>query len=83
MTSDSQSNANESDNRIRFKTFAERRTDKAIKAINSIGHLHNNDYYEWTDKDVNKIFNAINAAIKESRSKFDSTNSKQKSGFKL
>ena len=65
MTSDSQSNANDSDNRIRFKTFAERRTDKAIKAINSIGHLHNNDYYEWTDKDVNKMrSNHVSASMR-------------------
>ena len=67
-------------NRERFQSFAEARTNKALAAIKSIGHLHNTQYYESTPQEVNKIFAALNEAIKEANSKFKN---KKNGEFKL
>ena len=65
-------------NRERFQMFAEKRTNKAIHAIKSIGHLHNSAYYEWEEKDINAIIAALNSAIKETKSRFDINSQKSK-----
>ena len=69
------------ENRERFVKFAERRTDKALKAINSIGHLHNRDYYLYKDDDIKQIFAELNKAINDARNKFSNTS--DKSSFRL
>ena len=67
--------------RKRFVTFAERRTDKALQAINSIGHLHNRDYYQYSEDDIKDIFSVLNKAIKDAQQKF--SNTPDKGSFKL
>ena len=45
--------------RERFVRLAEARTNKIINMIQLLGNCSNQSMYEYTQKDVNKIFSAI------------------------
>ena len=45
--------------REKFKRLAESRTNKVIDMLGLIGNLSNQSNYEYTAKDVNKIFSSI------------------------
>lgn len=60
----------EMDKKKNFKRLAESRTEKAIDEIRKIGNLSNTNNYSYTKEDVDKIFNALNEAIEESKKKF-------------
>jgi len=73
-----------SEARDKFVRLAEARTQKAIDAIQLIGNMSNPTNYSYTDKDVDQIFKALNDALKESRSRFKASASRDKSSsFKL
>ena len=43
----------------KFVRLAENRTNKVLEMIRLIGNLANRSVYDYTDADVEKIFNAI------------------------
>ena len=69
-------------NRERFVRIAEARTQKIIDTIRLLGNCSNSYAYEYTQKDIDKIFSAIEAELKAAKNKFSSTDTKE-SKFKL
>lgn len=68
--------------REKFKRLAESRTNKVIDMLGLIGNLSNQSNYEYTAKDVNKIFSSIEKALDIQRERFNSNLSKRRR-FKL
>ncbi|MEW6102740.1 MAG: hypothetical protein AB1630_02790 [bacterium] len=54
----------------RFKRLASTRTNKILKAINVLGNCSNRQVYSYTERDIEKIFSAIEAKMKETRVRF-------------
>jgi len=75
-------NRMESD-RDKFVRLATKRVNNAIKTIQLIGNLSNRGNYDYTDKDVDRIFGALAAEIKICRERFASSGAKNKTGFSL
>ncbi|MBS6382364.1 MAG: hypothetical protein E6759_06780 [Veillonella sp.] len=68
--------------REKFKRLAESRTNKVIDMLGLIGNLSNQSNYEYTARDVNKIFSSIEKALDVQRERFNSNLSKRRR-FKL
>jgi len=66
----------------KFVRVAESRTNKLISMIRLWGTCSNKAVYEYTDKDVKKIFNALESELKAAKSKFLET-SETGAKFKL
>ena len=56
--------------REKFVRMAESRTIKVISMIRLLGNCSNRLAYEYTEKDVNKIFAAIESAIGDAKKRF-------------
>lgn len=67
----------------RFKRLAEARTEKILDMIELLGNLSNGSFYEYTNEQVEKIFNAIELKTAESKAKFKKKNSDDKGRFRL
>ena len=65
-----------------FKRLAESRTNKVIDMLALIWNLSNQSNYEYTARDVNKIFSSIEKALDIQRERFNSNLSKKRR-FKL
>ena len=70
-------------NRERFVRIAEARTQKIIDMIDLLGNCSNQYNYEYTQKDVAKMFTAIENALKSSRARFTTENSSKNARFKF
>ena len=70
-------------NRERFVRIAEARTQKIIDLIELIGNCSNQYNYEYTQKDVEKMFSAIESALKSSKARFTTETSNKDSRFKF
>ena len=70
-------------NRERFIRIAEARTQKIIDMIDLLGNCSNQYNYEYTQKDVDKMFAAIETALKKSKSKFSSEKTNKETRFKF
>ena len=57
--------------RDRFVRLANKRVNKALKAMRLIGNLSNRSSYEYTDADINKIIRTLDAELKELRLRFE------------
>lgn len=57
----------------KFKRIASNRTQKIIDMIRLLGNCGNSYVYEYSKEEVDKIFSAIEAELKDARKKFDST----------
>jgi len=66
--------------RDRFKKLAEYRTNKVLKRLKVLGNCANRSAYEYTEKEVNKIFSEIEKSVREIKAKFHFP---KKSRFKL
>jgi len=66
----------------RFATLAEKRVNNAITSIRSVGKLTNKTRYEYTDKDVRKIYTALKAEIDAMRDALQG-NQKEQNNFRL
>lgn len=66
----------------KFIKLAEQRTNKVLKSIEVLSHCSNVYTYEYTDEQVDKIFDAIEEELKRVKSKFKSNNPERKE-FKL
>jgi len=68
--------------RERFVRIAEARTNKAIDMIRLIGNCANKSTYDYTEKDVNKIFDTLKRELNIAREQYNSANKKYNE-FKL
>ncbi|APM39905.1 hypothetical protein [Clostridium kluyveri] len=62
--------------RDKFIRIAEARTNKIISMIQLLGNCSNQSSYDYTEKDVSDIFNAIDKELKLARQKFNTTDDK-------
>ena len=70
-------------NRERFVRIAEARTQKIIDMIELLGNCSNQYNYEYTQKDVEKMFSAIESALKSSKARFVTETSNKDTRFKF
>lgn len=70
-------------NRERFVRIAEARTQKIIDMIDLLGNCSNQYNYEYTQKDVEKMFTAIESALRSSKARFTTENSNKNTRFKF
>lgn len=69
--------------RERFVRLAETRTNKIINMVQLLGNCSNTSAYEYTDADVEQIFGAIEASIREAKKKFTKTEMTKATRFTL
>ena len=69
--------------RDKFVRIAEARTNKIIAMIQLLGNCSNLSQYEYTQKDVNKIFNAIQSELDAAKKRYNMQDSQKGSKFKL
>ena len=68
--------------REKFKRLAEARTNKIIDMVRLLGNLSSKSTYDYSDDDINKIFNSIDKELKISKMKFSCADS-ESTKFKL
>lgn len=74
----------ENNKRERFVRVAENRTNKIIDLIQLLGNCSNKSNYDYTQKDIDKIFSAIEDELKKAKKKFNENNEEKKGNrFKL
>jgi len=54
----------------RFKRLATSRTNAVLDKLRILGNLSNKQLYSYTEEDLERIFNAINRQVRETRAKF-------------
>jgi PP-loop superfamily ATP-utilizing enzyme len=67
-----------SNKRERFKRLAEYRTNQVLKRIKVLSNCANKSAYEYTEDEINRIFNEIEKSVKEAKNKFHFRNSTKK-----
>ena len=73
----------EESRRERFVRLAEARTNKIIDMIQLLGNCSNQSQYEYSQKDVTKIFNAIQTELDAAKKRFNKQDTQKGSKFKL
>lgn len=74
---------NEEIKREKFVRIAEARTNKIINMIQLLGNCSNQSLYEYSQKDVNKIFNTIQTELDEAKKRYSKQDSQKGSKFTL
>lgn len=74
---------NEENRREKFVRIAEARTNKIINMIQLLGNCSNQSQYEYTQRDVDKIFKAIQAELDEAKKRFSRQDSQKGTKFTL
>ena len=69
--------------RDKFVRLAEARTNKIIDMIQLLRNCSNQSQYEYTQKDVTKIFSAIQTELDAAKKRFNKQESQKGSKFKL
>jgi len=69
--------------RQKFVRLATKRMNKALKSIQLIGNLSNRSNYEFSERDVEKMFSALASQLKTCRERFQSSGPKGGTGFTL
>ena len=69
--------------RERFIRLAEARTNKIIDMMKLLGNCSSTANYEYTEEDVKKIFGAIERELKNTKSKFNGTDTPKEERFTL
>ena len=67
----------------RFVRIAEARTNKIIDMIQLLGNCSNASAYEYTQQDVDQIFSAIEAEVREAKKKFAKSEPSKTTRFTL
>lgn len=68
----------------KFKRLAEKRVNKAIAMLRLIGNLSNVTIYEYNDKEVKKITDALSSEVSNIKAKFRTkTKNNENDDFKL
>lgn len=65
-----------------FKRIAESRTNKIIDMISLLGNLSNKSFYDYSDEQINAIFDTIQLELDKQRLKFQEIK-KNKQRFQL
>ena len=74
---------NEETKREKFVRIAEARTNKIINMIQLLGNCSNQSLYEYSQQDVNKIFNTIQTELDEAKKRYSKQDSQKGSKFTL
>lgn len=61
---------NQNSKRERFKRLAVYRTNEVLRRLKTLGNCSNRSAYEYTEKEINKIFSEIERKVKETKAKF-------------
>lgn len=69
--------------RDRFVRLAEARTNKIIDMVQLLGNCSNTSVYDYTQQDIEKIFTAIDTAVRDAKKKFSKTEGKSNTRFTL
>ena len=69
--------------REKFVRLAESRTNKILNMLQLLGNCANTNAYDYTQKDVEKIFAAIESEVKETKKKFNKIENKKEDRFTL
>lgn len=67
----------------RFKRIAEARTNKIIDMLKLLGNCSVKTNYEYTQKEVDEIFDAIEKEVINTKKRFETSGSGAKSTFRL
>lgn len=70
------------DRQENFKRIAESRTNKIISSISLLGNLSNRSYYDYTQEQIESIFDAIQEELDKQRNRF-SDKDEPKKKFRL
>lgn len=68
--------------RNNFRRIAENRTNKIIELISKLQNLMNPSFYEYTEDEIDSIFNAIQEELDKQKESFKKNN-KRKKKFRL
>ena len=74
---------NEETKREKFVRIAEARTNKIINMIQLLGNCSNQSLYEYSQKDINKIFSTIQTELDEAKKRYSEQDSQKGSKFTL
>ena len=69
--------------RERFVRMAEARTIKIISMVRLLGNCSNKAAYEYNDKDIGKIFTAIETAVADAKKRYKSAGGTSSEVFSL
>ena len=69
--------------REKFVRLAEARTNKIINMLQLLGNCSNTSAYDYTQQDVDRIFAAIDAEVREAKRKFNKSETKKTQKFTL
>ena len=61
-----------------FKRLAEARTNKIISMLGLLGNLSNTSHYEYTEEQVDSMFQAIQQELDEQRQRFQGKPARKK-----
>lgn len=70
--------ARKENKRENFKRISENRVSKILTLLNQLTNLTNTSFYDYTDEDIEKIFNAIDETSKNSKEVLLRSNNKDK-----
>jgi len=73
-------NKNQGQKRERFKRLGAQRTNSVLQRLKVLGNCSNRSAYEYTEKEINKIFSEIEHRVRETKAKFHFPKNKE---FKL
>lgn len=69
--------------RERFVRLAEARTNKILDMMKLLGNCSSKTNYEYTEEDVKKIFGAIEREMKNTKARFNGTDTQKDDRFTL
>ena len=69
--------------RENFKRIATNRVNKIIDLISKLQNLSNSSFYEYTDDQINQIFDAIQKELNKQRQEFENDSKRGKKRFEL
>jgi len=64
--------------RDRFFRVAERRTNYILDNLRLLGNTSNRNLYQYTEADVEKIFNTIESKLNDAKSRFKTDKAREK-----
>ncbi|MCY3824367.1 MAG: hypothetical protein OXG62_10920 [Nitrospinae bacterium] len=70
-------------NREKFVDLANKRVNRTLKCIKLIGNLSNRSNYQYTEQDVEKIFDALQGELKVCRNRFRNHGKENEKEFSL
>ena len=69
--------------REKFVRLAEARTNKILDTLTLLGNCSNTGAYEYSQKDIDKIFKAIQTQVDDTRKRFSKQDSSKSTRFTL